>query len=148
MRNIFLLPMLLALLVYASSCGKNNAPSSNGSLIYHTGKDSTGAVLVADVDRDLLKDPARVLSCADCHGQDRNGRSDGIPDFGPYSAPAVTRDALLAGNARRPAYDAASLRMAITQGRNASGRALHYPMPRWKIEGKDLDDLVGFLLDR
>ena len=72
-----------------------------------------------------------------------------IPDFGPYVAPDITPAALLSDRSPgRPAYDAASLRDAITMGKRPSGKALHYPMPRWGIDGKNLDDLIGFLLQK
>jgi hypothetical protein len=129
------------------ACRGDRPTMSNGETIYRTGRDSSGAVISSDVERDMLRDPKRVIACADCHGADRKGKNSGIPDFGPYTAPAVTPEALRAAGPRRPAYDAATLRAAIVEGRNSAGRGLHFPMPRWDLDGKNADDLVRYLLN-
>ena len=139
--------IMMSFAAVLASCGTGSGPATNGETIYFTGKDSTARVLSSDLDREALKDPGRVVSCADCHGRDRKGLRNGVPDFGPYSAPDITALALLADRSpARAAYDAASLRRAITEGKNPAGKGLHYPMPRWEIDGKNLDDLVRYLL--
>ena len=137
---------LLLLIPILFGCGNSASPSSNGESIYVTGKDSSSMVISADVDRESLRDQSLVLSCAGCHGVDRRGAKSLIPDFGPYIAPDITRQTLLRASSRRPAYDAVSLRQAITKGKSPSGKSLHYPMPRWNVDGKNLDDLIRYLL--
>lgn len=44
-----------------------------------------------------------------------------------------------------PTYTAASLRRAITQGIDPSGKRLHETMPRWSMSEPDLTDLVMYL---
>ena len=141
------LPVIVSFLL-VSGCGGNGAPQSNGESIYRTGKDSIGTVIEADVDRESLSDRSMILSCEGCHGAERKGAKSLIPDFGPYTAPDISRRALLSDRLpMRPGYDATSLRRAITEGKYPSGKSLHYPMPRWNMSGKNLDDLITYLLN-
>ena len=87
-----------------------------------------------------------ALFCASCHGKDRSGARNPIPDFGPFTAPAITPQALREQTVHRPPYDRGTLSRAITEGIRADGRRLHHPMPRWKLVGKDLDDILDYLL--
>lgn len=107
---------------------------------------SGGAAVEAIVDRAGLTDPARVLACASCHGEDRKGRRSPIPEFGPYIAPDITAARLgqeIPG--RRPAYDAASLERVLVDGITPAGKRLHHPMPRWRMADADMRALIQYL---
>jgi hypothetical protein len=137
-----------SLLSTTGGCGKPRASDDPGAALYRTGRTADGSDVASDLDRDALRDRNAKISCASCHGEDRNGGKSLVPDFGPYVAPPLTSSALLAATDRRPAYDRASLARAIVDGIASSGRHLHYPMPRWRISGRDLDALTSFLLSR
>ena len=121
-------------------------PLQNGESIFLTGKNIAGKIIQNDIDRTALRDPSIQIACASCHGENRTGRKNPIPDLGPFAAPDITRASLSSANARRAAYTPESLRGALLVGRNPSGKGLHYPMPKWKLDSRDLDDLVDYLL--
>jgi cytochrome c553 len=146
MRKRVILPIVGMSIFFLSMCGQRRSPVTNGEILYSTGKDSTGSVLASDIDRESLTNKQAVISCADCHGADRQGKSDGVPELSPFSAPALTAASLRASTVRRPGYDAASLATALTTGKTPAGKRLHYPMPRFDMAGRNLDDLVAFLL--
>ncbi len=44
-----------------------------------------------------------------------------------------------------PPYTEETLKSAITRGINPAGDPLDEAMPRWRMSGQDLDDLVVFI---
>ncbi len=44
-----------------------------------------------------------------------------------------------------PPYTEETLKSAITRGINPAGEPLDNEMPRWRMSGQDLDDLVAFI---
>ena len=138
------LPLYILLVVFAASCGSKR---NNGEAIFLTARNDRGIAISSDIDRTDLRDKAMVIACATCHGEDRLGRRDPIPDLGPFSTPDISPAALSQPvEGRRPAYTRELLANALLNGRGANGRGLHYPMPRWKLDEKDLGDLSRFLL--
>lgn len=125
-----------------AGCGAPDA----GERIYMEGIGSDGAPVEAIVDRAGLADPARVLACASCHGEDRKGLRSPIPDFGPYIAPDITAERLAQEiPGRRPPYDAASLQRVLVDGLTPAGKRLHHPMPRWRMSDADMQALLRYL---
>ena len=135
--------ILIISALFVTGCSKSN---SNGETIFKTGKNASGTAIMNDIDRSALSDAETIVSCATCHGEDRLGRKNPLPALGPFSAPDITPASLSQSTSRRPGYSVSSLRAALTTGRNSAGKGLHYPMPRWRFTGPDLDDLVAFLL--
>ena len=132
--------------LFLASC---TVRKGNGESIYLTGINDRGVLAASNLDRTDLKDKAMTISCATCHGEDRSGRRNPVPDLGPFSAPEITAGTLLDSiDGRRPAYTRESLIATLRSGRNAGGRGMHYPMPRWELDDKDAGDLVDFLLKR
>ncbi len=143
-QKIFrILPALCITASFVAGCAGQRP---NGEEIFLTGRNAAGLAIESDLDRSELADPSMQIACATCHGDDRAGRSHPIPALGPFTAPAITPADLAAPTERRPAYTRATLRAAITEGRNPAGKGLHYPMPRWNIADPDLADLVAWLL--
>lgn len=74
-----------------------------------------------------------------CHGVEGQGR---VVQAGTLTgaAPALTSDVLKARG-----YDKQSLRRAIVDGLDPSGRQLSYYMPRWVLSDREMLALQGFL---
>ncbi|MBL0175720.1 MAG: hypothetical protein IPP94_10715 [Ignavibacteria bacterium] len=140
---IRLFPYLILALLLGSCGGRRD----NGEAIFFTGLNDRGTAIASDIDRTDLRDKSMVIACASCHGEDRLGRRNPIPDLGPFSTPDISPATLSQPvEGRRPAYTRELLANALLNGRGANGRGLHYPMPRWKLDEKDLGDLTRFLL--
>lgn len=147
MRTLFRSLRRLLLGIGACTCvlAGCGAPDA-GERIYMEGIGSNGGAVEAIVDRAGLADPARVLACASCHGEDRKGRRSPIQEFGPYIAPDITAERLAQDiPGRRPPYDAASLQRVLVDGMSPSGKRLHHPMPRWRMSDADMQALLRYL---
>ncbi len=90
---------------------------------------------------------ATTLPCAGCHGRDGRGRPEGglVP-------PDITWDVLTRpyGAAdtigrRHPAYDARTLKRAITLGIDAGGNVLLGAMPRYRLSQDQAAALIAYL---
>lgn len=146
MNRVVFSAAFVAGLSFLSGCGRSGEYAGNGESVYMSGRSLNGKPVEAIVDREGLRDPDMVLACASCHGMDRKGARNAIPDFGPYTAPGITAAELRVATATRPAYDRRTLSRAVTDGLRPDGKRLHHPMPRWKLHGKDLDDVLDYLL--
>lgn len=89
---------------------------------------------------------ASVVPCASCHGPDGRGVPEGTV------APSDVRWSVLTkpffssdGGRRRPRYDAGLLARAVREAVDAAGTPLFAVMPHYRIDDRDLDDLVAFL---
>ncbi len=124
---------------------------SNGERIYFTGVDAAGYPIPTTGGRHGAGMHRQMHGggCASCHGANREGRRL-WPQFW-VKAPALTPTALFGddhgddGHGDHAAYDADSLRRAITSGIDPSGRPLDEAMPRWRMRATDLDDLIAYL---
>lgn len=86
-------------------------------------------------------------SCASCHGTDGRGRSTMM-----FVSPNITyrnltdpAGMLEPGGARGHQYTDEQIKRAITQGVDAEGAALAWPMPRWRMTDQELNDLIAYL---
>jgi hypothetical protein len=89
--------------------------------------------------------PSTALACARCHGSDgRGGREGGI------EVPSVVWRTLSLPTRHRPGYDIEALAVALAQGRDPAGHALHPVMPRFELDRGQVEALARFLeqLDR
>ena len=117
-----------------------------GRLIYREGRSPSGAQISARVGAAELMMDGDALPCANCHGPDGRGRSEG-----GVRPPDITWRRLATAygqevNGRRyPAYDAASLARAIAEGRDPAGNRLDPAMPRFALSSRDMASLVGYL---
>lgn len=120
---------------------------SNGERIFRTGTSSSGESITARIG--MMTASGGSLACADCHG--RTGRGQTIATMmGSFSAPDISGKALFSAGSQKsehdhPAYTSATLKRAITQGLDPEGQPLAFPMPRWSMVERDLDDLVSYL---
>lgn len=93
-----------------------------------------------------------VGGCVDCHGSDRQGGRL-MPRIWQV-VPPLTSAALFGEHAEsededshgdHEGYTEETLRRAITQGTDPSGKALDPAMPRWSMSPEDLADLIAYL---
>ncbi len=87
------------------------------------------------------------LSCAGCHGVD--GRGLQTPMF---ASPNITYRNLTnpAGMVEPdgmwgPRYSDDRIRRAVTEGIDAEGKPLAWPMPRWQLTDREWRDLLAYL---
>jgi mono/diheme cytochrome c family protein len=90
------------------------------------------------------------VGCAMCHGAaGRGGTMHGI------AAPDITFSQLIDPQGhdheetgrRHPAFNRETIKAAIVAGIDPAGNTLDEEMPRWTgLSGKDLDDLIGYLM--
>lgn len=145
------LPWLAAGLLAALAAGASAAPLSDqelaGRRLYREGIGASGHEVSARVGAVDMPVPGRVVPCANCHGRDGQGRSEG-----GLAPPPITWSELAKSYGHRhdsgrvhPPFDAASLLRAVTQGRDPAGQALDAAMPRYALGRDDQDNLVAYL---
>lgn len=136
---------------FESRYGQATPFVSAGERIYFTAIGSNGYPIASTGGRGMAGMHQRMHGggCASCHGADREGGRQ-WPQFW-IKAPALTPAALFGGNHDddghddHGAYDAGTLRRAITRGLDPAGKPLDTAMPRWQMSATDLDDLIAYL---
>ena len=95
------------------------------------------------------------ITCANCHGLDgKGGRVNMMMSY--FDVPDITWDKLTQEehheedsdkdeHEEHPPYTEETLKSAITRGINPAGERFDEEMPRWRMSGRDLDDLVEFI---
>jgi ABC-type branched-subunit amino acid transport system substrate-binding protein len=113
-----------------------------GRNIYRKGGDGIKAKL-GDDDFEL---PASTFPCANCHGLTGFGGKEGGLQPPPiaWDMLASPRSSSFSGQLR-PAYDEASLKRAIAVGVDSRGATLHQGMPRYRMSGDQMNDLIAYL---
>ena len=96
------------------------------------------------LDPQPLEASGRAPPCSACHGWTGRGKLEG-----GVQIPSIAFDVLTApgsnSGGRRPAYDEASLRRAVTNGTGASGKPLSEVMPRQPLTDAQWSNLYGYL---
>lgn len=127
---------LLLCAVFVASAGCGQSELELGERIFLQGRG-------ADTRLDYRQGPPWLAragqGCAVCHGREGQGR---VVQAGKLTgaAPALTGDAL-----RARGYDQSSLRRAIVDGFDPSGREFSYYMPRWILSDREMMALQRFL---
>lgn len=137
-----------------------------GRRIYREGVLPSGLPLRGLAQGDVPAAGAR-LACASCHRPSGFGGVEGGTLVPPVTGPALFSGtppsagellgklyqeelsqaswSRLRAARERPAYTAASLAAALRRGTDPDGRALDPLMPRYELDGPDLDDLIAYL---
>ncbi len=149
--------LVLGTVSLLSSCmspfgwGDNYNYGSNGERIYFTATSSSGQSITYSGSIRMM----RSITCANCHGPDgRGGRVNMM--MSSFNVPDITWDNLTreeehGDNSNKdeheehPPYTEETLKSAITRGINPAGEPLDDEMPRWRMSGRDLDDLAEFI---
>lgn len=120
---------------------------SAGKRLYREGLSSSGEPLMARVGAADILLPAKSMPCANCHGNDGQGRPEGgirPPDItwsrlsAPYGQQQVNgRD--------YPAYSDAGVARAVQEGRDPANQRLDPAMPRFVLSMADQRNLTAYL---
>jgi mono/diheme cytochrome c family protein len=87
------------------------------------------------------------LACADCHGLEGRGLRTPMfisPDI-TYRNLTDPAGMLEPDGERGPTYTDALIHRAVTQGIDAEGKPLAWPMPRWHLTDRQWQDLLAYL---
>ncbi|TET53028.1 MAG: c-type cytochrome [Actinobacteria bacterium] len=126
--------------------------SSLGEQIYNTGRGEDGKLISFSSGPHWMS--MHGGSCASCHG--KKGKGDIRVDMTDEIAPAITWDALVKGehehkdeeknhkDEHQP-YNEETVKKAIIEGKNPSGDSLNSAMPRWKMNDKEVKEVIKFL---
>jgi len=124
-----------------------SAAEERGKAIFRVGESVSGAPITAVVAGNSTPLPASILPCSGCHGDDGLGRPEG-----GVRPPDITWPALTAASGHQhefgrshPAFDAAAVAAAISQGIDPGGNTLDAAMPRYSMTEADLHDLIAYL---
>lgn len=116
-----------------------------GKRIYQQGEGRDP--VVALVGRDRMEVPGSVLPCVGCHGDDGEGEPEGgvEPSDIRWTSLSKPYGVEHSTGRRHQAYTPATLERAIVHGVDPDGQPLLVAMPRYRISGRDLEDLVAYL---
>ena len=131
--------------------GGSYSYGSNGERIYFTATSSSGQSITYSGSIRMM----HSITCANCHGPDgKGGKVNMMMSY--FDVPDITWDKLTQEehheedsgkdeHEEHPPYTEETLKSAITRGINPAGEPLDGEMPRWRMSGQDLDDLVDFM---
>jgi len=116
-------------------------PAARGEWIFRTGADPDGQPIPSSGGMMMR------ASCADCHGVD--GRGLRTPMFASpnttYRNLTDPAGMLEPDGSRGAIYTDDLIRRAVTQGIDAEGKPLDWPMPRWRLTDREWSDLLAYL---
>lgn len=150
----FFMAVLLGMLVPATGTGADN--DDRGMAIYREGRLPSGEPLRARVENDVELVGERA-ACQNCHRRSGFGATEGERVVPPVTAPYlfqtkhVQNQDLLGFKPgadapyARAAYDDKTLRRALRDGIDASGRRLSSLMPRYTLAETDFKSLATYL---
>jgi hypothetical protein len=121
--------------------GSASGSVARGAWIFRTATDVNGQIIAYSGGMMM------PMSCAGGHGAE--GHGSGTPMFeGPnityrnLTDPAGMREP---DGTRGPRYTDALIKRAVTQGIDASGKPLDWPMPRWLLGDREWEDVLVYL---
>lgn len=119
---------------------------SRGKIIYREGR-SPAATPITAVLGEGSELPATVVACANCHGEDGRGRSEGGITPTNITGDHLTRTygGVHPSGRRFPPYTDGLLNRAITLGVDSGGQTLASTMPRYRMSAADMADLLAYL---
>jgi hypothetical protein len=127
---------------------------SNGEQIYFTATNDRGEYIRYTGGLPFGGMMEGTLACASCHGEDGRGGQH-VMHMDVMDAPDI-RIAVLSAESDEhqegehedehgEEYDLEAFRQAVVLGQHPDGDSLSRDMPRWQIDGEDLNDLFKFL---
>ncbi len=134
-----------------NACASPYKYGSNGERIYFTATSSSGQSITYSGSIRMM----HTIACANCHGPDGKGGRVNMMMWS-FNVPDITwdkltqeehheQDADMDEHEEHPPYTEETVKRAITRGVDPAGEPLDDEMPRWRMSGQDLDDLVEFI---
>jgi cytochrome c oxidase subunit II len=126
---------------------------TNGERIYFTSVSESGRPITSDI-QGMHRMRSSRIACVDCHGADGRGgvvtmmmERFEAPDirYSPLTSEEHGKEDEGNGHDEHPPYTDETIKRAITEGIDPAGEQLDRLMPRWRMDERDLDDLVEFL---
>jgi ABC-type branched-subunit amino acid transport system substrate-binding protein len=139
-----LIPLLLFVRI---SCHAALTPAeARGKEIYFRGVSGESEIR-AFLSGSGVEMPASTLACAQCHGRDGRGKTEGgaTPSNIQWENLTRSRAALAADGREHPPYDEKLLKRAIALGFDSGGQPLGNVMPRYRLSQSQATDLVAYL---
>jgi hypothetical protein len=137
---------LLVLFLALPLAAQTTTPEERGRQIFEHGTSTTGGAITASIG---AGDPvaASILPCANCHGVDGLGRSEGgvVPANVTWDALTKPYGMQRADGRKRPPYTERLVKRAITMGLDPNDGELLRAMPRYRLSLSDAADLIAYL---
>src|SRR5262249_20515008 len=145
--------VLSALILTSTSASGPQAESrltpqeQRGREIYLRGISSSGKEISAVMGNSGTQIPASSIACANCHGPEGRGKTEGGVSPTNLTWDSLTRPYTVTTPSGRQhsAYDEALLKRAITMGFDPAGNQLHVAMPRFRMSLEDMADLIAYI---
>ena len=142
---------LLASCMSPFGWGGSYSFGSNGERIYFTAESSSGQSITYSGSIRMM----HSITCANCHGPNGKGGRVNMM-MSSFNVPDITWDKLTQEehheedsgkdeHEEHPPYTEETIKSAIIRGINPAGEPFDEEMPRWRMSGQDLDDLVEFI---
>lgn len=118
-----------------------------GKQIYVQGQSASGQEILAYLGEAALEVPGSSMACANCHGLEGEGKSEGgiVPSNLTWEALTKPYGVTHPNGRKHPPYTERALELAITRGLDPAGNKLLNVMPRYQMSKQDLADLVTYL---
>ncbi|VVQ26254.1 ABC transporter substrate-binding protein [Pseudomonas fluorescens] len=148
MKTLLILGLLLLGGISFAAQGLPLSPSeSAGKRLYREGVSGSGEPIMARVGAANMLLPASSLPCANCHGNDGQGRPEGgvrPPDLS-WSRLTSSYGQQQINGRDYPAYTEGLLARAIQEGRDPGNNRLDPAMPRFVLSMNDQRNLTAYL---
>ena len=125
---------------FAASCSELTPAALRGKRIFQRGVTADGRPIEGAIVNGAATLSGREAACSSCHAPGGEGTMEGS-----LATPPLTPERLSSPTRERRAYDAATLAIAIRDGRSPSSRRLNPVMPQYRLRDGDLTDLVTYL---
>jgi ABC-type branched-subunit amino acid transport system substrate-binding protein len=137
----------LALAWADASAGALSAAELRGKQIYTHGTSPSGGTLTAFVGTASVELPARAVPCANCHGPDGLGRSEGGTTATDIRWSQLTKSYghVHANGRQHPPFDDDSMKRLLITRLDPAGNRLDAAMPTYAMSKGDMADLIAYL---
>ncbi|WP_437955011.1 ABC transporter substrate-binding protein [Sorangium sp. So ce119] len=124
----------------AASCAELSPAALRGRRLFHRGALASGEPVEGRLGASGAALHGEAAACAGCHGRSGDGTAEG-----GVAAPPLTPERLFSADRPGGPHTEATLAAAVRDGRAPGGRELHLVMPRYRLDGAHLADLVAYL---
>src|SRR5215510_10500971 len=125
--------------------GELTLQEKRGKAFYLRGESASGQEITAMMGE--VDVPASTLTCAGCHGNRGEGRTEGGVTAGNMSWSHLTKPYghTDEGGRKHPAFSEASFVRAMTSGLDPAGNKLAVAMPTYRMPQEDMANLLAYL---